>query len=275
MKNARLHKHPSGPEADPAQHAPPQAGGSRTTGKADSGPGNRLLAALPRRERGLLAPDLEEVRLVRGQVLFEPGRVPSHVHFPHAGTMISLVLPLHEGGETETVTVGIEGAAGIGVDPTETTIESFLRGMVQMPGAAARVPAKRLAEAAGASPVLRRLLSRHAEAAMSMALQSVACNAAHRQPARLARWLLVALDRAAPEDGGRLPLTQEFLAMMLGVRRATVGDALLAFQARGLVRLHRGGVTVLDRERLGRTACECYDAVRRRYAALLPGTTRA
>ena len=215
------------------------------------------------------------MRLVHGQVLFEPGRVPSHVHFPHAGTMISLTLPTRDGREAETVTVGLEGAAGLGVDPADATVEAFVRGVVQMPGAATRIATERLAKAAEASAPLCRLLSRHAEAAMAMALQSVACNAAHPLRARLARWLLVALDRAGPDTDGHLPLTQEFIALMLGVRRATVGDALLALQGEGTVRLRRGGLTVLDRERLGAAACECYGAVRRRYARLLPEVERA
>ncbi|RYJ04452.1 MAG: Crp/Fnr family transcriptional regulator [Acetobacteraceae bacterium] len=223
----------------------------------------------------MLAPALEQVRLVYGQILFEPGRVPSHVHFPHAGTMISLVLPLRDGRECETITVGSEGLAGLGTDPTDTTVETFVRGIVQMPGDATRIPTERLAEVAAASPPLRRLLVRYAEAAMSMALQSVACNAAHPLRARLARWLLVALDRAAPGSGGRLALTQEFIAVMLGVRRATVGDALLAFQAEGFVRLQRGGLVILDRKALGATACECHAAVRRRYAYLLPEVEQA
>ncbi len=210
---------------------------------------------------------------MRGQVLYEPGRVPSHVHFPYDGTMISVVLPLRDGAAMETLTIGMEGAAGLGVDAADTEVEAFARGVVQMPGAAARVPMPRIAAAAAASATLRRLLARHAEAQLSMAMQSVACNAAHPLRARLARWLLTALDRAGPAADGAaaaLPLTQEFLAEMLGVRRATVGEALLALQADGLVRLRRGGLVVLDRDGLSGVACECYDAVRRRFARLLP-----
>lgn len=238
--------------------------------------GNRLLAAFSPGDHARLGPDLEQVQLIRGQVLFEPGEVPTHVYFPHEGTMISLVMPLHDGGATETVTVGLEGAAGIGVDATDREVDAFVRGLVQMPGMAARVPSARLVDAAIASPALRHLLARYAEAAMSMALQSAACNAAHPVRARLARWLLVALDRAGPApagDGTMLPLTQEFLSEMLGVRRATVGEALLALQAEGLVRLRRGGPVVLDRRRLGDAACECYAAVRRRFAVLLPSVS--
>lgn len=245
----------------------------RRNGEAPSAGGNRLLAALPVEGRARLAAQIEEVRLVRGQVLYEPGQVPAHVYFPHAGAMISLVLPLRDGGVTETVTVGLEGAAGLPIDAADPGIEAYTRGVVQMPGPAARVLTTRLAEAAAASPALRQLFARSAEVVMSMALQTAACNATHALRPRLARWLLTTLDRAAPTaapEGTMLPLTQEFLAEMLGVRRATVGEALLALQAEELVRLRRGGVLVLDRAGLGRVTCECYEALRRRLARLLP-----
>jgi DNA-binding transcriptional ArsR family regulator len=101
----------------------------------------------------------------------------------------------------------------------------------------------------------------------------VACNARHQLRPRLARWLLTALDRAPSAAAGQpvtLPLTQEFLAEMLGVRPSAVSEAVLGFQEAGLVRLRRGGVQVLDRIGLERAACECYAAIQRRIARLLP-----
>lgn len=257
--------------------APPMP---RVDSRADTAPagvaaggGNQLLAAFSRRDRALLAPHLEEVLLERGQVLFEPGTVPAHASFPHEGTMISLVVPLRDGSMTETIAVGLEGVAGVCVDATEASMASFTRGVVQMPGAAARIPVERLAQAALASPGLRRLLAHYAEAAMSMALQSVACNATHSARVRLVRWLLTAQDRAGPaarDAGAPLPLTQQFLAEMLNVRRATVGEVALALQAAGLIRMHRGRVRVIDRAGLEDAACECYASVRRRFDVLLP-----
>jgi len=158
--------------------------------------GNRMLAALPRRGRARLASYLKEVMLARREVLFEPGCVPAHADLPHEGPMNSLVVPLRDGSTTEAVPVGLEGAAGIGVDATDPTMEAFTRGVVQMPGTATCLPAARMAEAAAASLPPRRPFSHHAEAAMSLALQSVARNAVHRVKARLARWLLMAPDRA-------------------------------------------------------------------------------
>jgi CRP-like cAMP-binding protein len=250
---------------------PRRPSGGRTDAGALQG-GNRLLAAFPRPDLDRLRPDLEERRLARGDVLFEVGGAPGHACFPHAGTMVSLVLPTPEGGAIETVTVGREGFVGLGVDPTDATVEAYARAVVQMPGSATVAPAARIAEIAAASPALRRLLARHAEAAMSMALQSAACLAAHPVRARLARWLLTAADRAVAEPGRDpvLPLTQEFVAEMLGVRRATAGDALLALQAEGLLELRRGAVVLRDRPGLERASCACYAAVRRRWMRLLP-----
>ncbi|CAH2605636.1 Winged helix-turn-helix domain-containing protein (plasmid) [Rhodovastum atsumiense] len=157
------------------------------------------------------------------------------------------------------MTVGREGAVGFGVDPADPAVEASARGLVQVPGKAERVlvlvPVP--AAAASASPPLRHQLARHAEAAMSADPQSVACMAAHRGRPRLASWLLTALDRA-PGGNPALPLTQEFLAGMLAVRRVTAGEAPLSLQAEELTRIRRGRVHVLDRRGLGlgRAACD-------------------
>ena len=226
-------------------------------------------------DRARLAVDLDEVALGRGQVLFEPSTIPSYAYFPFEGTMLSLVLPLRDGRAAETITIGCEGVAGVGIDPTDPTVETFSRGVVQMPGRAARVPITRLARLAAESSSFRAVLSRFMAAAFSMALQSVACNASHPVRARLARWLLTANDRAAgPSNAATLPLTQEFLAEMLGVRRATVSEIVLALQEEGLLRVRRGSVQILDRERLASVACECYGAVRNSFARLLPSYTQ-
>ncbi len=232
--------------------------------------GNHLLAALSPDDRTRLAADFEEVPLTRGQVLFEPGAVPSHAYFPHEGTMISLVLPLREGRTAETITVGAEGVAGVGMDPTDPTLEAYTRAIVQMPGRATRVATARLSRVASESSTLRPLLSRFLAAALSMALQGVACNASHPVRARLARWLLTASDRAVGPHANALPLTQEFLAEMLGVRRATVSEIVLALQDEGVLRVRRGSLQILDRERLAGVTCECYGVLKQRFARLLP-----
>lgn len=233
---------------------------------------NQLLAALPAAEQQLLAPHLEEVELPRGAVLFEHGAPVEQVHFPYCGTMVSLVVGLRDGRMVEAVTVGCEGAVGAGVDLGDLEVESFARAVVQMPGRAVRLPAARLAQAAADSALLRRRFARQALGLQSMALQSVACNAVHRVPARLARWLLTAQDRSPPGergDGGMLSLTHEFLAEMLAVRRATVTEALNGLQDAGLIRARRGGVQVLDRTGLEAASCECHAVLRRHWARLL------
>jgi CRP-like cAMP-binding protein len=149
-------------------------------------------------------------------------------------------------------------------------MEPLGRGMVQVPGAAARLPRAQLVEAVSDSPALRRLLAHYAAAAVSVAMHTAVCNARHPLRARLATWLLAALDRA-PSGSMVLPQTQEFLAEMLGMHRASVNAAALALQADGLIRIGRGRVLILDRLALEKVACGCRDATRRRWARLLPG----
>ncbi|MDO9711530.1 Crp/Fnr family transcriptional regulator [Paracraurococcus lichenis] len=213
--------------------------------------------------------------LTLGEVLFEPGIVPGHVYFPHAGTMIALALPLAEGGSAEMATIGDEGAAGLGLDAADPEPDPLTRGIVRIPGPADRIATARLADAAAGSPLLRRLLARHAEASVAMALHAAACHGRHPLPARLATWLLTALDRA-PRGEPAIPLTQEFLAERLGIHRATLSPALLSLRRDRMLRVRRGRVLVLDRAALEHAACGCRAAVRRRFARLSehigPGT---
>ncbi|MGG5811859.1 Crp/Fnr family transcriptional regulator [Falsiroseomonas sp. CW058] len=244
-------------------------------GAADVAPGSRLLAALPEGMRAALG--IEEVSLVRDQVLFEPGAVPSHVHFPHPGTLVSLVIPEDgEGGGIDTVAVGSDGAVGAAADGTEARLEALARAVVRIPGRAARVAAGRLAAVAEASPPLRRLLARNAEALLSSALVALACNERHEVLPRLAARITVLLDRLGPVEPGRPPalsLTQDMLARMLGVRRTTTAEALATLAAAGLVRPRRGAVEVLDREGLEGASCGCQAILRRRLTRLLDGGT--
>jgi CRP-like cAMP-binding protein len=133
------------------------------------------------------------------------------------------------------------------------------------------VPAGVITEAAG-RPGVRRLFNRYAQAYMTQVAQTAACNRLHPIEARCARWLCMTHDRVGggPEDGVAFPLKQEFLAMMLGVRRAGVTVAAGALQNAGLIRYRRGGIRVLDRAGLEAASCECYALVRREFDQLLP-----
>jgi CRP-like cAMP-binding protein len=250
----------------PSPGAAAGAGGVRLAGA-----GNRLLAALPRDEFERLRPDLEEAALARGAVLLEAGAPIERVWFPH-DCAASYVLALEDGGMAETGTVGHEGLVGLGAaSPGGLAVGGCV---VQVPGRAAALPATRLRRALAEGPGLRRLLDAYALAFAAQLMRSVACNARHPVEQRLARWLLMCLDRAPPAEAGasRLPLTHEFLAGMLGVARPTVTLAARRLQAAGLLQLARGAIEVLDRPGLEEASCECYRALREVTAHLLPHT---
>lgn len=237
-------------------------GGGGSRGAA----GNRLLAALAPADRALLQPHLTRVALARAAVLFEPGDDVTKCHFPVGGTMASLVVLLPDGQAAETATVGCEGAIGgivsLGHKP------AFARGMVQVGGPAYAIETERLEEMKERSGTLRDAMSRYADCLIAQILQSVACNALHALEPRLCRWLLTAQDRAG---GAEVPLTQEFLAEMLGVQRTTVSAAARALAERGLIRTRRGRMEVLDRRALRAASCPCHAAVKAHFDAVLPG----
>jgi CRP-like cAMP-binding protein len=215
-----------------------------------------LLASLKPHDRSLLEPFVEAVDLRRGEVLFEPGEDIVSTHFPGPGSMISLVLSMRDGRTIEAATIGREGFVGglvsAGVKP------SFARIIVQIGGVALRLKTARLEEAKKRSASLRDLFSRYADALLSQVLQSVACNALHTIEERCSRWLLIAGDRVTNDH---IPLTQEFLAEMLGVQRTTVSTAAQRLQRKGLIRYSRGLITISDRRGLEEAACECYATV--------------
>jgi CRP-like cAMP-binding protein len=148
-----------------------------------------------------------------------------------------------------------------------TTVEAI----AQIPGTAARLDAGRLADWLRTSGgTLFPLLLRYAQALQEQTAQSVACNRRHGIDERCARWLLMTHDRVGADQGvDTFPLTQEFLAFMLGVRRASVTVAAGMLQQAGLIKYSRGRIAVRDRAGLEAASCECYDVVRRKYAQLL------
>lgn len=226
---------------------------------------NRLLAALPAVELALLEPRLAPVLLTRGQVLFEPGDDVTTTYFPCHRTMASLLIVTRNGREVEAATIGREGAVGGIV--SEGHKPAFGRAVVQIGGAALSIPTSRLEAVKAASPRFGELFSRYADALLAQMMQSVACNALHRAEERACRWLLSTHDRAGDDI---IHLTQESLAEMLGIQRTTVTAVTGGLQDRGLIRTRRGRVEILDRPGLERAACECYAAVERHFARLLP-----
>jgi CRP-like cAMP-binding protein len=217
---------------------------------------NRLLAALPPNDLSLLAPNLKEITLERGQILQEQGNRVDQVYFPLSG-IISLLAVMRQGDAIETATVGREGAVGslAGLGPRR----SHTRAVVQVAGTALRIAAPRFRRVAERSQAVRDIIVRYGEVLLIQVQQTAACNALHDVEERLSRWLLQARDRV---DENTILLTHEFLSQMLGVRRPTVTVVARMLQADGLIRYHRGQIEIVDRRGLEARACECYHRIR-------------
>jgi CRP-like cAMP-binding protein len=226
---------------------------------------NRLLSTFSVAERALLEPSATLVELRRGEILFEAGMDVPATHFPSAGTVVAIVVVVDDGRTVEVATIGKEGAVGGIVSGGKAP--AFGRAVVQVPGFALRVDLKALEAAKARSPHVRDLFARYADALLAQVMQSVACNALHAIEARCCRWLLSAQDRSGGAD---IPLTQEYLAEMLGVQRTTVSAVARMLQEQGLIRYRRGSIHILDRAAVEKRSCECYFNVARHFSEVLP-----
>ena len=260
---------------DPSRARPRADDGTATTvapeasTESQAAERNRLLRALPPAAYDALRPHLEPLELTMGQVLWRPDGPLHAVYFPQTA-VCSLLTPLSDEAAVESATVGYEGMVGVPVVLGAASTHSQALG--QVAGRAARVDAGRfrewLATADGALP----LLPRYAQALVEQTAQSVACNRKHAMEERCARWLLATRERVGSD---RFELTHEFLAAMLGVRRASVTVAAGMLQQAGLITYSRGRVTILDGERLEQASCECYRVVREQHERLLGGSAAA
>jgi CRP-like cAMP-binding protein len=225
---------------------------------------SQLLRVLPADEYARLCSHLEPVELTLNQVLWQPEGTIHSVYFPRTSVM-SLLTPLASGRFVEAATVGCEGMAGTPVALGVRT--TSVQAIVQVAGTAARLEVDRFVECMReVNCVLSPVVLRYTQALHEQTAQSVACNRRHDVAARCARWLLMTQDRVGVSD---FPLTHKLLAVMLGVRRASVTEATLELQSAGLIRSRRGRITVFDRAGLEAASCECYGVVRRRYERLL------
>ncbi|HEY0420323.1 MAG TPA: Crp/Fnr family transcriptional regulator, partial [Acetobacteraceae bacterium] len=179
------------------------------------------------------------------------------VYFPESGYVCRLA-PMDDGDSAEVGLIGPDGMVGLSV-LLEGDQESFEL-MVQVPGTALRMDARAFRVELERLPALRSLLSRYALVHHGQVARTAACNGRHQINERLARWLLMAHDRA---EGDEFPMTHEFLSMMLGVRRAGVTVAAGTLQKAGFIRYEKGRIEVTDRPGLESVACECYGIVRR------------
>jgi CRP-like cAMP-binding protein len=223
-----------------------------------------LLAALPDEEWRRWLPQLEEVVMPLGQVLYESGATLSHVYFPTTA-IVSLLYVMENGASAEIAVVGNEGIVGISLFMGGESTSS--RAVVQSAGNGLRLKAQMIKnEFNRAGPVLHLLL-RYTQALITQMAQTAVCNRHHSLDQQLCRWLLLSLDRLQDNE---LVMTQELIANMLGVRREGVTEGALKLQQGGLIRYARGRISVLDRPGLEMRTCECYAVVKKEYDRLLP-----
>jgi CRP-like cAMP-binding protein len=232
-----------------------------------TGHGNDLLAALPPAESAPLFERVTRAHVDAEFVLQEAGEAVRFAYFP-VTCVVSLLVVLEDGRAIETATVGREGLVGLGALLGDGR-RGPVRATVQMGGELLRVDVDRLRGVATPGSKTDELLRRYVAARLFQVEQNVACATAHRVRERLARWLLQTADRSGGTD---VRLTQAFLAEVLGVRRASVSDAIHELASRGgLAKLRGGGVEIVDRASLERAACECYGLVRAEHDRLLHG----
>jgi CRP-like cAMP-binding protein len=217
---------------------------------------NQVLASVAAADLDLLLPHLRAVELPQETVLYEAGAAINRVFFPHAG-VVSLVVELASGEMIEAAMIGREGVVG-GLSALNSKI-SISRAIVQISGTASAVDVDRVRHLAERSAGFRMTLIKHEQVLLAQSQQSAACNAIHTIEARLSRWLLRCRDLVGSEE---LPLTQEFIAQMLGVRRTSVSIVANTLQQAGLIKYKRGHIRVLDLEGVQESACECYWTVK-------------
>lgn len=238
-----------------------------TNGDRRERTGNRLLDVLPAVEQRELLPGLAMVALPMKRVLFEPEHAINAVHFPLDG-VVSLVTPLKEGAIVEVATVGNEGVVGV---PLVSGGSLAVRAISQVPGKALRMDAGAFIAHLEQVDRFRHVVESYTQALFGQISQAAACNRLHSNEERLSRWLLMSHDRVGTDT---FPITHEFLGQMLGSRRATVTLSAGLLQAAGIIRYHRGRVTILDRAQLEAVSCECYAVIKSALERALASAVR-
>lgn len=221
--------------------------------------GNRLLAALPPADFALLAPHLRKVALERDSVLVRSGDRVEHLLFPQSGA-VAAIMELPNGQTVATAIIGQEGA--IGLMSALGGLRSPMTAVVRIPGSALQIPPVQFLAAQHRSPAISAMVQVFTRSILAQFQHVAACNALHSVEARLARWLLQIHDRANGDD--LLPLTQETLSELLGVRRTTVTLVVSTMRASRALKSSRRGQLEIDRPRLEAMTCECYKVMSRR-----------
>ncbi len=228
---------------------------------------HKLLDALPANESAAIRALGERVEFKSGALIASAKAEFTYVYFPE-DSVFSFVTDLANGSSIESGTVGCEGFVGI---PVLLSGKGWpQRTIVQIPGSALKVPAAAFAELLPTLPALSIMLNRYLLAYLAQVSQTAACNSQHTILERCARWILLTQDRVGTRA---IPLTQEFLSYMLGVRRPSVTVAQAELKELGLLEYTRGKIVIVDREGLERISCECYGIVRDEFATLIGAPT--
>jgi CRP-like cAMP-binding protein len=224
---------------------------------------NRLLSALPEADYNRLAPHFETIYLEMKHVAFEANQPIEYAYFPLTG-IASMLTVMKSGKAVEVATIGNEGMVGLplflGVNVTPS------RAFTQVPGESIRIPADAFQREVRRQGGLAKMLQLYTQALIVQISQGMACNGIHSIHQRTARWLLMSHDRVAAQ---KFPLLQEFVAAMLGVRRAGVSEVASKLQSAGLIRYSRGVMEIVDRRGLEAVSCECYELIQREFDRLL------
>ena len=223
--------------------------------------GNQILDGLPPLESSAIAPHLCALSLAARDVLYSPNKPLDQVYFP-TGSVLSVLAVMRDGSSVEIGTVGREGVTGAQLILGNARAPSEM--ICQVSGPALRISAADFMAHFETAPTFRRRVYRYTEALFNFMGQSIACNGLHSVNERCARWLLSTRDRVGRDE---FHLTQECLAMMLGVRRPGVTIAAGALQQAGFISYRRGHVEIRDPAGLESAACECYQVTADWFAA--------
>jgi CRP-like cAMP-binding protein len=224
---------------------------------------NRILALLPERELARLKPDLTFVDLRHHDMIYPPGAEVAYAYFPLSAVM-SVIATDSDGRGVEAASVGREGIVGLaGALGASSTIGEVIN---QVSGSALRIPIDPLRREIECRETLSGLVERYTIALLAQISQSLVCNRHHPIEARTARWLLATHDRVGEDS---FVLTQDFLAIMLGLTRPQVSIAAAALRRRGLIDYRRGRITIADRAGLEAAVCECYGIIQAEFTRLL------
>jgi CRP-like cAMP-binding protein len=226
---------------------------------------NYLLAALPAEERERIAPHLSPVTMQLGEVVYESGDHLSHVYLPTTA-IISMLYVMENGASAEIAVVGRDGLLGVALFMGGETMPN--RAIVQSAGQAFRISGEAVKQEFARGGAIQRLFLRYTQALITQMAQTAVCNRHHSIAQQFCRWLLLSLDRLESND---VRMTQELIANMLGVRRASVTETAKKLQDDGAIRYNRGLIEVLDRKALEAQVCECYKVVKRESDRLFSG----